>query len=90
MQRCSIHMDAGKDVVQSRRCFCTSGSFALRYAIHIKARSHRVKANAKAKKVKEQSEEIKEKKFKHQGKFSLSRLLSLGVNSPLHVEIQMM
>ena len=59
MQRCPFHMDAGKDVVQSRRCICTSGSFALRYAIHIKDRSHRMEA--KAKKVKEQSEEIKEK-----------------------------
>ena len=88
MQRCPFHVDAGKDVVQSRRCFCTSGSFALRYAIHIKARSHRVKA--KAKKVKEQSEKNFKKYFKHQGKISLSRLLSLGVNRPLHVEIQMM
>ena len=33
-------------------------------------------------KIKEQLEDIKEKKFKQQRKFSLSRSLSLGMNGP--------
>ena len=49
----------------------------------IKACSQRAKANAKAKKIKEQSEEIKEISGKHQRKISLSRSLSLGVGRPL-------
>ena len=41
----------------------------------------RAKANAKAKKIKEQSEEIKEQMAKHQRKFSLS----LGLNTALPI-----
>ena len=44
----------------------------------VKACSHRAKVNAKAKKIKEQSEEIKKITGKHQRKFSLS----LGVGRP--------
>ena len=49
----------------------------------VKACSHRAKTNAKAKKIKEQSEEIKKISGKHQRQFSLSRSLSLGVGRPL-------
>ena len=46
--------------------------------VTLKACSHQAKANAKAKKIKEQSEEIKNISGKHQRKFSLS----LGVGMP--------
>ena len=49
----------------------------------LKACSQRAKANAKAKRIKEQSEEIKKISGKHQRHFSLSRSLSLGVGRPL-------
>ena len=48
----------------------------------LKACSHREKANAKAKRIKEQSEKIKKISGKQQRKFSLSRSLSLGVGKP--------
>ena len=53
--------------------------------VSVKARSHRAKANRKAKKIKEQSEEIKRKKLKHQRKFLPLCSFSLGVNGPLQL-----
>ena len=44
----------------------------------VKANPHRANASAKAKKIKEQSEKIKEWATKHQTVFSLSLSLSVG------------
>ena len=49
---------------------------------NLKARSHQVKANAKAKKIRQQSEEIKRKKIQTSKKenLHLSRSLSLSLD----------
>ena len=59
-------------------CFRLIPYWNNQYCMTIKVCSHRTKVNAKAKKIKEQSEEIKKISGKHQRKFSLS----LGVNRP--------
>ena len=51
----------------------------------IKACSQRVKANPKAKNIKEPATEIEEKISKIKENFRFSFSLSLGVNGPLHV-----
>ena len=54
-----------------------------RFTLSLKVCPFGAKANANAKKIKEQSEEIKSTNGKHQRKFSLSRSISLGVGRPL-------
>ena len=61
---------------------CSTQALIKRNEIEpVKANSHQ--ANAKVIKIKEQSEEIKRKRFKHQRKISHSHSFSLGVNRPL-------
>ena len=62
-------------------------NFALPFVSLLKAYSHRANANAKAKKITGQSEEIKKISSKHQIKFSLSHSLSLGVGRPLQLVV---
>ena len=62
-------------------------TYKVNHSSLFKVCPHRRKANAKAKMIKEQSEEIKEQTAKHQRKFSLSRSLSLGLNTALAVNI---